>query len=1091
MPNKEAIDLFNILQSNPERAKDVNWDLLVEENPGLNFNTIREDFGQYLPEAPGDADVKWFLAHPLHRVPKQTALGWLKGDMRKGWERFKGQLAKFEDVEIPKGTVGISERERVMGNWGIGALKAAAGLPVFVEELLGIAKPLSVLNIKEADIKAESMLKGFLDSAAKAAALTKSRIESRERPPTKIEKEMFGDVTGKEAFAVTLPALLAIGGPKAARRLGKYVKEAGRRIAPTEFQRLPKLEGVEGEFVKVGDKPSRVFHKDPQQGWQEYSSKESASGTLATDLNTYVESVTPKKAPTVKPPKPIVPPVTTQKESASARIGKLTKEKEAGFYALDEIYADLLEQKGKAKTFKQREILDQQMRDIGKQKLKFLTGEAGKVLNPFNEIAKTTSKMIEKTKVQPEIKAGVKEAKEAMIEHDRQIRAAEFTSKQFEHVISKNVPKDRQMMMVHAYEHKMGGEHWHKLTPKEKEIVRWAGKEKDKLNQFIKDNNVLEMMPEQKGINHIFHHWIDPKTGKPYDAMYSKFSKGLPQAKQRTISTYESGIEAGMKPATNNLGKLIGLEWESVMRAHQSRQMFKSLHNIGADPKTSIQLVPGKDPKPIRMVESWNKLEDQGLTDSYTPYDHWALRKPMTFKSGDRLVTIQGTVGVRKELFPFVKAYLENPNYTMLDRLNFASKSLKLGFSAFHIVSLAAQEVANWRVPFKNIPRGLRLAKKADPNLRLLYEEGLDLWKGYEDIGYQNRFLTGTSRISQLGNTVTKPIELMRSAIFDVIQPGMKASFAYDKYHKGLAKATKEGLTERQWAREVVKMADGHFSHEHWKRSLLETNRWMVKMYFEPGSRRAWQRLLLSPTWQREHLLVAKNVAKSFMPDKLIRKLGMEDISKTAKREYQKYFLGALTMIAAADLYNLMATKEMDGTARHLWQNPPGKGFAVRALWDEPAYTVETKGGKTRKVEGGPGYFRPLKSVFEVAEWGRDPIKKFGYKISPSIQAIGQQIWPSKYQADYEDLGDIPRRVLDVGLTVGSPIQAHQVAQVLRGKKSIPSGILPFFGMPTSKFKIKAYYNKIYNEALDEKNTKEARSILTEAMKQGVAVKRR
>lgn len=58
-----------------------------------------------------------------------------------------------------------------------------------------------------------------------------------------------------------------------------------------------------------------------------------------------------------------------------AKVGKLTADQEAGLAALDDMYADLLEQKGAAKTFKQREFFDKQMREIGKQKEAVIRGE--------------------------------------------------------------------------------------------------------------------------------------------------------------------------------------------------------------------------------------------------------------------------------------------------------------------------------------------------------------------------------------------------------------------------------------------------------------------------------------------------------------------------------------------------------------------------------------------------------------------------------------------------------------------------------------------------------------------------------------------
>jgi hypothetical protein len=698
--------------------------------------------------------------------------------------------------------------------------------------------------------------------------------------------------------------------------------------------------------------------------------------------------------------------------------------------------------------------------ELGKGKVEYLHG-GPPVTEAFTDIARMTNELIQKAKAPPEIRGGVKEAKQAMIEHDRQIRGAEWTSKSLTKVIEDVVPdKARQMEMVHAYEQKMKGPHWENLTDLEKSMVGWIAKEKAKLNQFIREHDILETMPESEGISHIFHHWINPETGQPFKSMYGKFSKGLPQAKQRVIPTYEVGIEKGFKPATTNIGKLVGMEWEAATRAHQSRAMFKTLHQIGAEKDVNIQLVPGKSPKPIRMVERWDLLEKQGLAEDYTRYSHYALDKAITFKDvNGNLVRLKGPVGVRNELFPFVKAYLENPSYAAFSRLNFAAKSLVLGFSVFHIMSLGMQEAANWRVPFSNIPRGLKAIRTMNPQLRILHQEGLDLFKGYEDIGYRNRFFEGTNQWSRMGNLVTKPIEGMRSFIFDIVQPGMKASFALDKYNKLLPKYLKKGFTKEECARRVVKAADGHFSHEHWKRSLLETNRFVVKLYFMPAARKFWQTLLLAPTWQREHMLVAKDVVKSFMPDKWIKRLGMEEMGPI-KAEYRKYALGGTMLIGAADLYNLMATQQMDGKARHIWQNP--SVFSVRALWNRPDYTITTKDGQERTIKGGPAYFRPFKSIYEVAEWVSDPAQKFIYKVSPFLAGVGHQMWPGRYQKEYKGWKDIPERTWNFITDVGTPISWAHVAGYMKGQKEIPDIVLPFFGMPTSKLSGKAFNDFYY-----------------------------
>jgi len=700
------------------------------------------------------------------------------------------------------------------------------------------------------------------------------------------------------------------------------------------------------------------------------------------------------------------------------------------------------------------------------------------VTTGMRKISEMTTEMVKKAQEKPEIKRGVVEAKETMIEHDRQIRRSESTSKLLKKTVKDIVKEpDRQMLMVHAYEHKMRGPHWNKLGEIEKGVVRWAAEEKAKLNKFIKDNEVLEMMPPSDKINHIFHHWINPKSGKPYEAMYGKFSKGLPQAKQRVIPTYETGIAKGLKPATTNLGELIGLEWEAAMRAHQTRQMFKSLAKIEGEKGITIKRMPfGKD-KPIRLVERWDLLNKQGLAEDYVratdmgPSTRNALTKRMKIKVEDgSTISIGMDVGVHKNLAPFVRAYIENPTYKSLMQLNFISKSLKLGGNLFHPVMLGWQELANWRIPFKNIPRGLKLRKELGWEIRLLHQEGLPLFKGYEDVGYRNQFFEGVNFAGKAGNVITKPVTLMRDFIFEIVQPGMKTAFAFDKFGKLLP----EYLKGTEWtpemvkaafesgkslpkevlecARAVVKKSDGHFSGEHYKRSLLETNRWMVKMYFSPEARKFWQAALLSPTWQREHLLVGKDVSKSFVPNSWLRKAHLKEMGPI-RYEYQKYALGGICIIGAVDMWNYMMTQEMDGKGKHLWQNPTGKGFAVRAWWDEPGYSVTDKNGRKRKVQGGPTYIRPLKSLFEIAEWGGKPFRKFGYKVSPMVSAIGRMIFPSKYQKEYGSALDIPEATLNFVTDVGTPITADQFIDWVKGKKSFKAAALPFIGMPVSKVK--------------------------------------
>ena len=681
-------------------------------------------------------------------------------------------------------------------------------------------------------------------------------------------------------------------------------------------------------------------------------------------------------------------------------------------------------------------------------------------------VSSKTSKFLSLFRTKPELKPALQKGLESMIEHDRAIRNVEFMAKELTKIVNDFQPdKNRQMLMVHAYEHKMRGKYWEQLTEPEKKMVKWAAAEKQKLNDFIEENKILTMMHDKK-INHIYHHWIDAKTGEAYKAFYGKFSKGLPQSKQREIPTYEVGIEKGLKPATTNIGELIGLEWIAATRANSARALIKNLYGIKGDPNTSIQLRFNKEPVPIRMVERWDMLVKQGLTEGYKRYTNSALDKAMAFKTADgKVVIFKGAVGIREELYPFVRSYIESPSYGKLSQLNFVSKSMKLGMSFFHIVSLGVQELANMRVPFTHIPEGLRMIKDLTPEVKILHREGLELWKGYEDLGYKNKFFEGTGLVSKTGNVVTAPVRLMRDFIFDIVQPGMKTSFAVMQFNKLLPKYLKQyspghsvesvmaaikqnkKLPEGalKCAREVVQKSDGHFSGEHYKRSLLETNRFMVKAFFTPEARKLWQWLLLSFTWQREHLLVAKNVFKSFLPDAAIKKMGLAEMG-AIKGQYRKYLLGGLMIVGAVDLFNQMTTYEMDGEAKHIWQNPRGKRLAVRAWWNEPDYFTTDKDGTVRFVQGRPAYIRPIKSLFEVAEWANDPTSKFFYKVAPIISAI-MNLRDTQFPQGRSGF----EKTKDFLFDVYTPIVLSQAGEVTKGKKDWKGAALSFFGMPTSK----------------------------------------
>jgi hypothetical protein len=159
------------------------------------------------------------------------------------------------------------------------------------------------------------------------------------------------------------------------------------------------------------------------------------------------------------------------------------------------------------------------------------------------------------------------------------------------------------------------------------------------------------------------------------------------------------------------------------------------------------------------------------------------------------------------------------------------------------------------------------------------------------------------------------------------------------------------------------------------------------------------------------------------------------------RHDYQRYFAGAVMIVGGVNLYNYMMTEKMDGKGKHLWQNPDSYGFAVRAPWNS--------------VDRKPVYFRPLKSLFEVAETTKSPLRKISYKMSPWISSFASIFWPDRYSKDVNDWEDIPAKAGEVAEDLAMPISVHQWLQWAKDKKTPESAIMNTFGFPTRVYKPK------------------------------------
>lgn len=640
-------------------------------------------------------------------------------------------------------------------------------------------------------------------------------------------------------------------------------------------------------------------------------------------------------------------------------------------------------------------------------------------------------------------KGTVGQGLDAMMEHRRAERTADYRANLLAQGVLRDVPDpSRRLLIMKAIDNP--DLYARQLNPQELKVMGQLKNEQAQITQMLVDAKVID--PKDAKENYIFHWWKNRVTGEAQPATYGPFAKTAPQLNERRHMTIDDGLAAGLELATDNPGDLVGMSLRATTRAVESRRLMEMLRGLksptGGILTTTSQrgsVVKAKS-HPLGLVENWNTLKANGLADDYVPFDNYALNeKTYRYRNGVREL-IEQRAAVHKDIYPWVKAYFDSPSYGKLANLNFASKSLKLGLSFFHPLALAAQAIATGRPSNINYVKGLGLFDKADPVVEMLVRNGIER-RGHQDI-------------QGMGKMTKIPVaNKLTDWMFNELTPGLKMMTAYNELSRLLPEYQKRGLSNDVAARDVVRKVDAMYSHEDVKLAALESSRIMAEMYYAPKARKAWQMAFISPTWQKAHAQMFGRSVASLVPDAVRAKMGLDPkhpISKT----YQEYVMGAGAVYAAANLYNYITTKQMDGEGKFLWQQEDK--FSVRAPYNEP--------------DGAKAYFRPLKSIFEVPEFLGSPLEKTGSKLAPiwsSTARLFEMGWNYRDRMEDErtsldkgiefatdvatpisfgnlDIGDAGRRILDVtGIyedsTLGTP------------RKSVQSRVIGGFGIPTSR----------------------------------------
>lgn len=595
----------------------------------------------------------------------------------------------------------------------------------------------------------------------------------------------------------------------------------------------------------------------------------------------------------------------------------------------------------------------------------------------------------------------IQEPVDRMIEQHRAVRDVEFEAERLK------IQTDRAMegmsdaertAIVDAMEHDYKGTYWDALTPEQKKIALNLKPAHDFIVNFNRKHGVFEERTQPAGTRYMYHWWNDPTTGRPFNTHYGEFAKTGPSSKQRHIETYAEGRTRATNPldmASTNPGEILGKSLQQLVQVKEARELIDGLKTwTFTDPHgTKLKGIVKEPPK--------------GQEDRYVELDIPALNRNQYIPQSDGTgLLVKQPVYVIKELEPKLKAYFQRPEYGKFDDVMSSLKSLKLAGSFFHGLGLLFKNNTMFRYrSIRDIKKGMAVMRGMDDTMKILHRNGLDtaLERDYEDLAAASGKFHTASITGKISDVAHK--NPMSKLIFGLVRVGLKNAYAHDTYgkmepryieraeqQKGSPLTPVERLkAQNEAARMTVERADNLFSGEDSRMGALEASNFVTKYYFNPKAQRVWNNALISKTWQREHMLEAKNVLKS---------LAMPQTMGPIAREHLKQVAGVAIMMGTADLYNYFMTQWMDGEGHNLWDNPSGSRFSIRAPWNEP--------------DGSAAYIRPFKAITEVPEviaalWPSehgDIVDKLSHKVHPVVQAgVNQFAFSDKHKSGMLERG--------------------------------------------------------------------------------------
>ncbi len=441
------------------------------------------------------------------------------------------------------------------------------------------------------------------------------------------------------------------------------------------------------------------------------------------------------------------------------------------------------------------------------------------------------------------------------------------------------------------------------LNKVEQAVAKSYAKEFDDLFELAKKEGVIDTHLE----NYVPHLWRQgPRSRSEMIEALKKSGVGSGKktttrfAKQRTLSSYKEGIDAGFEPITTDISEIHKIYASDVMQAIRTKQLIKRVsEEIDGDGRQLIMKTDKDTPQDYITINA-SALRGKAVHPDIAP----SLQ--FMFSATDSNIIMRGLTG-----------------------LNFAMKRSLVAVSAFHANALVESGIMSGINPITKIPRALEMLKngKAGDVVDTAVRAGLKLGT-IEDVGADAFYgmLSDVRRmlddvIPYLGTGAIAPIQKVSKTIdtvmWDKIATGSKLAVFMKEYETAILRNAelhaKDPVRFRLESPEEIAVQVAQFTNDafgglNWRRIAEGTRtkfgRELTLAAYSPKARQMMQLLLFAPDWTIANIRVLRNA--------------LTGQTKGIRKMHQAYAArGAAMFLIAGSAVNSV----INGRYKPIWEN--------------------------------------------------------------------------------------------------------------------------------------------------------------------------